>query len=49
MKAVLLKEFGGSENLYVGDTEKPKLEKNSLLVKIKATAINRYKNVLKQF
>lgn len=41
MKAVLLKEFGGPEQLYLGEVETPKPGKGELLVKIHATALNR--------
>eukprot|EP01128_Nolandella_sp_AFSM9_P008568 TRINITY_DN525_c2_g1_i1.p1 TRINITY_DN525_c2_g1~~TRINITY_DN525_c2_g1_i1.p1 ORF type:complete len:367 (-),score=116.88 TRINITY_DN525_c2_g1_i1:221-1321(-) len=41
MKAVLLKEYGDVDNFYIGDTEKPPCDSTSLLVKVKATAINR--------
>eukprot|EP01121_Diplochlamys_sp_Union-15-3_P017665 TRINITY_DN6269_c0_g2_i1.p1 TRINITY_DN6269_c0_g2~~TRINITY_DN6269_c0_g2_i1.p1 ORF type:complete len:330 (-),score=68.19 TRINITY_DN6269_c0_g2_i1:44-1033(-) len=41
MKAVLLKEFGPAENLYIGETEKPVCGDEALLVRIKATALNR--------
>jgi len=41
MKAVLLKGFGGVEQLTVGNTAKPTLRSGELLVKVKATAINR--------
>jgi len=41
MRAVLLKQPGGVENLFLGKTAKPLLKPNSLLVHIKATAVNR--------
>lgn len=41
MKAVLLKEFGGIENLYVGNVEAPKPKKGEVLIKVAATSINR--------
>lgn len=41
MKAILLKDFGGRENLYLGETERPTPKANQLLVKVKTTALNR--------
>lgn len=41
MKAVLIKEFGGPEQLYLGEVETPKPGKGELLVKVHATALNR--------
>ena len=41
MKAVLLKEPGGPEQLYLGDAPLPECEENEIMVKVKATAINR--------
>jgi len=41
MKAVLLKSFGPPENLYIGDWETPQAKANEVLVKVKATALNR--------
>jgi len=43
MKAVLLREFGGPENMYIGETEKPTLHDHPdyILVKIKAAGLNR--------
>lgn len=41
MKAILIKEFGGPEQLYLGETEKPTPASNEVLVKVKATALNR--------
>lgn len=41
MKAVLIKAFGGPENLYIGDWEKPQPKPHELLVKVQATALNR--------
>lgn len=42
MKAILLREFGGPENMYIGETERPVLrDPHSVLVRIKATALNR--------
>ena len=42
MKAVYIKEFGGTENLELREVENPaKPEKNQVLVKIKASGINR--------
>lgn len=41
MKAILLKEFGKPENLYLGETEKPTIAENEILIKTRATALNR--------
>lgn len=41
MKAVLIKEFGGPEQLYLGTCETPQPKANEILVKVAATALNR--------
>lgn len=41
MKAVLLKEPGGPEQLYLGEAPLPECGENEIMVKVKATAINR--------
>ncbi|MFK8005576.1 MAG: NAD(P)H-quinone oxidoreductase [Saprospiraceae bacterium] len=41
MKAILLKEFGGPEQLYLGEAKKPTPSSNEVLVKVKTTALNR--------
>jgi len=41
MKAVLVKEIGGPEHLYIGTYEKPTPQKNELLIKILYAGINR--------
>lgn len=41
MKAVMIDRPGGAENLYVGDYPMPKPTADELLVKVKATALNR--------
>jgi len=41
MKAVVLKEFGGPEVLTIGDVPTPEPKENELLVRVKATALNR--------
>jgi len=41
MKAILQKEAGGAEQLYIGDTETPSLREDELLVKVKAAGLNR--------
>lgn len=41
MKAVLLKDYGGVENLFIGETDEPQLGVNDLLVRVKASALNR--------
>ncbi|MEM6347678.1 MAG: NAD(P)H-quinone oxidoreductase [Bacteroidota bacterium] len=41
MKAVLISEFGGPEVMHIGERPKPDCGPEELLVKVKATAINR--------
>jgi tumor protein p53-inducible protein 3 len=41
MQAILLKEYGGPEQLYLGEAEKPPPSSHEVLVKVKATALNR--------
>jgi len=41
MKAVLFDEAGGPEVLYIGETDKPILANDQVLVKVEATALNR--------
>ncbi|TNE70839.1 NAD(P)H-quinone oxidoreductase [bacterium] len=41
MKAILQEKFGGSETLYLGETEIPKLKEREVLVRVKSTALNR--------
>ena len=41
MKAVLIQEFGGPEQLYLGEARTPSINSNEVLVKVKATALNR--------
>lgn len=41
MKAVIIKDFGEAENLYIGQWEKPTPKPHELLVKVHATALNR--------
>jgi len=41
MKAVLLKEFGNADQLYIGEYEKPEPKNLEILVKVQATALNR--------
>ncbi|EGG20915.1 putative quinone oxidoreductase [Cavenderia fasciculata] len=41
MKSVLIKQFGGIENLIIGSIAKPVPKANELLVRVKAFAINR--------
>ncbi|MGB3063507.1 NADP-dependent oxidoreductase [Sphingobacterium thalpophilum] len=40
MKAIVLKTFGGIENLSYEDIEKPKIEADEVLIKVKALSIN---------
>lgn len=41
MKAILQNEFGGSDTLFIGETKTPTPKTNELLVRVKATALNR--------
>lgn len=42
MRAVQLNQFGGVENLFIGDsTTKPSPTEQQVLIKVYATAINR--------
>lgn len=41
MQAVLLKAYGGVDQLYIGTTEKPKIAADSVLVKVRAAGVNR--------
>lgn len=41
MKAVLMKEFGSADVLYVGEAEKPSPAADQVLIKVAATSINR--------
>lgn len=41
MKAIIIKEFGDSSNLQMGDWETPRPESQQILVKVYATALNR--------
>ena len=41
MKAVLFKEFGPPQNLYLGEWDTPQPAVDEILVKVKATALNR--------
>lgn len=41
MRAVLIKESGGPDQLYIGSFETPQPQKKEVLVKVKASALNR--------
>ena len=41
MKAILFDQFGGPENLYIGETEAPVPGPDEVLVAVAATALNR--------
>lgn len=41
MKAVLLREFGGPDVLYIGEGETPVAAQGELLIRVRATALNR--------
>jgi NADPH:quinone reductase-like Zn-dependent oxidoreductase len=41
MKSVLLKSFGGSDQMYFEKLEIPKIKNNEVLIKVACTAINR--------
>ena len=40
MKAIILKETGGTQNLIHTDIEKPTIKENEILIKVKAISIN---------
>jgi len=40
MKAIILKEFGGVENLEVQEIPIPRISENEVLVKVKAFSVN---------
>lgn len=41
MKAILIKQFGAPEQLYLGEVEQPQPKADEILVKVHATALNR--------
>jgi NADPH:quinone reductase-like Zn-dependent oxidoreductase len=41
MKAVLSKDFGGPEVLYLGEAETPRPEAGQVLIRVMATSVNR--------
>ncbi len=41
MKAVLTKQYGDPDVLYIGETDKPTIQADELLVRVHATALNR--------
>lgn len=41
MKAVLMKEYGGTDVLHIGEHPDPEMGKDDVLVRVKATALNR--------
>lgn len=41
MKAVLLEDFGDANNLYIGEIDDPKPQRNEVLIEVKAAALNR--------
>jgi len=41
MRAVLLKDFGDRDNLYIGETDVPKIKDDEVLVKVHAFGVNR--------
>ncbi|UJR09891.1 hypothetical protein I4U23_014113 [Adineta vaga] len=41
MKAVLLKSFGERDNMYIGETDVPKMKDDEVLVKVHAFGVNR--------
>ena len=40
MKAIILKQNGGIENLVLSEVEKPGIQPNEVLVRVKAISIN---------
>ncbi|MCB2228827.1 MAG: NAD(P)H-quinone oxidoreductase [Desulfarculaceae bacterium] len=41
MRAILLKEFGGPEQMHLGEAPQPELREREVLVKVKAVGVNR--------
>ncbi len=41
MKAILLKDFGAADQLYLGDAAKPALADHQVLIRVEAAALNR--------
>ncbi len=41
MKAVLLKNFGGPENMFLGEAEKPQAKTDEILIRVYASSVNR--------
>jgi len=41
MKAILLKEFGAADNLYLGDADEPTAAAGQILIDVYATSVNR--------
>jgi tumor protein p53-inducible protein 3 len=48
MKAVLIKAFGGPEQLYLGEWEAPRPGPKEILVRVRATAVNRADTLQRQ-
>ena len=48
MKAILIKEHGGPEQLYLGDAPEPEIKDHEIRVKVQATAINRADTLQRQ-
>lgn len=46
MRAIKQDDFGGPENLYVGEVEIPKPAANQILVKVYGSAVNRADTLL---
>lgn len=41
MRAILQKHFGNAETLYIGETTRPSINENDVLIKVRCTALNR--------
>ena len=41
MKAILLPQFGGADQLMVGETDRPRIAPGCILIKAAATSVNR--------
>ena len=48
MKAILIDQAGGPENMYLGEWETPKAGPHEILVKVAATALNRADTLQRQ-
>lgn len=48
MKAMLIKQYGGTENFILSDIKKPEIKPKHLLIKIKASSVNTVDTMIRQ-